>query len=224
MKKVSIVIPVYNQMKMTIECLRDVIRTYGVETEIIVVDDGSKEPISRAIPKMFPDVKLLINECNMGFAPTVNKGIRAASHDLICLLNNDIKLPNPGWLKTMVASMNEFDLAAPAGGRMDNHWNYQPGEAKKRGDRFSYLPFWCILIKREVFDKIGLVPEDFFKGFFEDVLWGYRAKKAGFKAGITEGTGVQHLYHQTFKKEGYNLAEEYQVKRKIFLDILRKES
>jgi GT2 family glycosyltransferase len=224
MNKVSIIIPVYNQLKMTIECLKDVIRTYGVETEIIVVDDGSKEPISRIIPKLFPDVKLLINEHNVGFAKTCNKGIRAASHDLICLLNNDIKLPNPAWLKTMVASMDEFDLTAPAGGRMDNHWNYQPGEAKKRGDRFSYLAAWCIVIRREVFDTIGLIPEDFGKGFWEDVLFGYRAKKAGFKMGITEGTEVKHLYHATFKAEGFNLAEEYQAKRKIFLDIIRKES
>lgn len=223
MKKVSIIIPVYNHVKMTIACLQDVIRTYGVESEIIVVDDGSKDPVSRIIPKLFSDVIMLKNECNVGFAKTVNKGIRAASNDLICLLNNDVQLPNAGWLKTMVASMDEFDLTAPAGGRMDNNWNYQPGEAKKRGDKFSYLPFWCILIKKEVFDAIGMVPEDFSKGFFEDVLWCHRAKKHGFKMGITEETGVKHLYHQTFKSEGFNLAEEYQAKRKIFLDIIKNE-
>ena len=58
MKKVSIVIPVYNQLKMTIDCLNDVIRTYGVSTEIIVVDDGSTEPIQKIIPKLFPNVNL----------------------------------------------------------------------------------------------------------------------------------------------------------------------
>jgi len=223
MEQVSIVIPVYNQMKMTINCLRDVIRTYGVETEIIVVDDGSKEPIKRILPKLFPDIKLLINESNMGFAPTVNKGIKAASHDLICLLNNDINLPNPGWLKKMTEAMAEFDLTAPAGGRMDKNWNYQPGEAKTRKDKFSYLVGWCILFKREVIDEIGLIPEDFGKGFFEDVLFCYRAEKAGFKMGITEGTEVKHLYHTTFKAEGFNLTQEYQNKREIFLDIIRKE-
>jgi len=223
MEKVSIVIPVYNQLKMTIECLRDVIKTYGVETEIIVVDDGSKEPISKAIPKLFPDIKLLINEHNVGFARTCNHGIQEASHDLICLLNNDIQLPNPGWLKTMVESLDKYDLTAPAGGRMDKKFNYIPGEAKKSTDSFAYLVGWCILVRKEVFDTIGLIPEDFGKGFFEDVLFCHRAKKAGFKMGITEGTQVQHAYHTTFKAEGFNLAEEYQAKRKIFLDILRKE-
>lgn len=223
MNKVSIVIPVYNQLKMTIDCLKDVIKTYGVEIEIIVVDDGSKEPISKIIPKLFPDIKLITNESNMGFAKTVNRGIRSASHDIICLLNNDIRLPNSKWLKMMVDSLDTFDLTAPAGGRMDNDWNYLPVEAKKQKDNFSYLVGWCTTIKRKVFDKIGLIPEDFSKGFFEDVLFGYRAKKAGFVAGITEGTGVQHLYHATFKAEGYDLAKEYQEKRQIFLEIIKKE-
>jgi len=223
MKKVSIVIPVYNQMKVTIDCLRDLVKTYGVETEIIVVDDGSKEPISKAIPKLFPQVKVLTNEKNLGFAKTVNRGIREAQHNLICLLNNDIRLPNPKWLSTMVQSMDEFDMTAPAGGRMDSNWNYQPGEAKTRAERFSYLVGWCLLVKREVFDKVGLMPENFGRGFFEDVLFSHRAKGAGFKLGITEGTNVQHLYHTTFKAEGFNLAEEYNKKREIFLDIIRKE-
>jgi GT2 family glycosyltransferase len=225
MKKVSIVIPVFNQLRMTIGCLNDVIKTYGVDIEVIVVDDGSKEPVTRAIKKIFPQVKVLTNEENLGFAKTVNKGIEAASNDLVCLLNNDIKLPNSAWLKIMVESLdnNELDMTAPAGGKMDGKWNYIPGEAKKKGDKFSYLPFWCCLIKREVFDKIGLVPEDFGTGFFEDVLFGYRAKRAGFKMDITEGTDVKHLYHKTFKKEGYDLSKEYQEKREIFLDIIKNE-
>lgn len=221
--KVSIVIPVYNQLRMTIDCLRDVYNTYGIETEVIVVDDGSKEPISKAIPKMFPSTIVLKNETNLGFAKTTNKGIRAATGDLVCLLNNDVQLPNPGWLKMMVAGLDKFDMVAPAGGRMTPTWDYIPGEAKSSKEKFSYLVGWCMIIKREVFDTIGLIPEDFSKGFFEDVLFCHRANKARFKMGIVENTGVIHKYHQTFKKEGYNLAEEYKNKRKIFLDIIKKE-
>lgn len=220
--QVSIVIPVYNNLKMTIDCLSDVIKTYGVSFETIVVDDGSKEPITRIIPKLFPQVKMLSNSTNLGFAKTVNKGIDAASGDLICLLNNDVKLPDSSWLKKMTTSMETFDLTAPAGGRMDKNWNYQPGEAKSNREKFAFLVGWCLLVKRKVFDKIGNIPEDFSKGFFEDVLFCYRAKKAGFKLGITENTGVEHLYHATFKAEGYDLSKEYQDKRKIFLDIIGK--
>jgi len=225
MNKVSIVIPVFNQLRMTIECLKDVMKTYGVEIETIIVDDGSKEPVSRAIKKMFPQVMVITNEMNMGFATSVNRGITEASGDLICLLNNDIKLTNPAWLKIMVESLHGcgLDMTAPAGGRMDGKWNYMPGEAKKKGEKFSYLVGWCLLVKKSVFDKIGLMPTDFGKGFFEDVLFGYRARRAGIKMDITENTGVEHLYHTTFKKEGFNISNEYQEKREIFLDIIKNE-
>ena len=80
-----------------------------------------------------------------------------------------------------------------------------------------------ILLISNDFDKIGLIPTDFSKGFFEDVLFGHRAKRTGFKMDITEGTGVEHLYHATFKKEGYDLSKEYKEKRDIFLDIIKNE-
>jgi GT2 family glycosyltransferase len=223
MDKVSIIIPVYNQLKMTIDCIKDLLLTHGADIEIIVVDDGSKEPISRILPKLFPGIKVLKNEINQGFSKTCNRGIREAKYDLICLLNNDIRLPNAGWLRLMIDSLKECDLTAPAGGRMDKDWNYQNGEAKNKGDSFAYLVGWCILFKRDVINKIGLIPEDFGFGFFEDVLFCHRAKKAGFKMEITEGTKVEHLYHTTFKAEGYNLTKEYMQKRKIFLEIIKKE-
>lgn len=226
MNKVSIVIPVYNNLTLTINCLNDVLKTYGVETEIIVVDDCSTQPVSKAISRMFPQVKVLKNETNLGFAQTVNRGIEESTGDLVCLLNNDITLPNTKWLKTMIDSMNKYDLdmTAPAGGRMDRGWNYLPGEAKKRGDKFQYLVGWCLLSKKEVFDKIGLMPTDFGRGFWEDVLFGFRARKAGLKMDITENTDVKHLYHATFKSEGFDISKEYEKKRKIFLDIIKRES
>jgi len=228
MDKVSIVIPIYVNdrqiLKMTIDCIADALNTHGVNKEIIVVDDGSKTPVKKIIPKLFPDVILLSNEKNMGFASTVNKGIEASSGNLVCLLNNDIRLPNPRWLKIMVDSLEQhsLDMTAPAGGRMDSGWNYVPGEAERRGDKFAYLVGWCLLVRKVVFDKIGLMPTEFGKGFWEDVLFGYRAARARFKMDITEGTGVVHMYHTTFKKEGFDINKEYQEKRKIFLDIIKR--
>jgi len=222
---VSIVIPVYNQLKMTIACLNDLLKT-PIPTETIVIDDGSKrEPISKALPKLFPQVKLLTNDTNLGFAKTVNKGIKASTGTHILLLNNDIRLHNPNFLQIMLDNMKKrnLDLTAPKGGRMcEKTWEYQPGEATKTTDSFTFLPFWCCLIKREVFDRIGFIDESYGKGFWEDVTFCLTAKKAGFKMGITEGTGVEHLYHRTFRAEGYDLAKEYEEKRKIFLKLVKK--
>jgi len=224
--KVSIIIPVYNQLKLTINCLNDVHRTYGVDYEVILVDDCSiKDPVSFTITKMFPTVKLLKNDTNLGFAQSINKGISVALGDIVVLLNNDIKISNPAWLSLMVDNMTQRNLflTAPAGGRLNAKWEYQPGEATKTGDAYTYLVGWCLAVRKEVFDRIGKMPQDFGKGYWEDVLFGLRAKKAGFKAGITEGLGIEHLYHQTFKSEGYDLAKEYREKREIFLDLIKKE-
>jgi GT2 family glycosyltransferase len=221
MKNVSIIIPVYNQLSVTINCLQDLIKTSSVNMEIILVDDCSKEQISIIIPKLFPDVRIIRNNNNLGFAKTCNNGIKIATHDLICLLNNDVRLPDAMWLKKMTDTLEFCDITAPAGGRMDDEWNYIPGEATKKNEKFSYLVGWCLLAKKAVYDKIGLMPERYGKGFWEDVEWGYLAKKFGFKAEITENTGVKHLYHTTFKAEGFNLSEEYHAKRKIFLEAIK---
>jgi len=127
-----------------------------------------------------------------------------------------------------VDSLDEVDITAPALGRMSlPRWEYIPGEVKENSKinpkEFNYCVGWCLLTKKKVFDKIGDMPTNFQKGFFEDLLWGYRANKAGFKIKITEGTGVKHLYHTTFLSEGYNLSAEYQEKRKIFLKLLEEE-
>jgi len=109
----------------------------GDKYEIIVVDDGSDPRLYNIIYKKYgkgKSIKLLSNKKNLGFAKTVNKGIAEASGGLICLLNNDIRLPNPAWLKIMVDELDKcnLDMTAPAGGRADGKWNYQPGEAKKK--------------------------------------------------------------------------------------------
>lgn len=222
MKNVSIIIPVYNQLSMTMKCLQGIVGTAGVDLEIIVVDDGSNPPVKPDICRRFPQVRVMRNDINSGFAKTINRGIRAATHDFILLLNNDVIIKSPDWLVRMVDSLvnRQLHMTAPAGGRMDKNWNYLRGEAKKAEDNFTYLSGWCLLVRRQVFERIGLIPEDFGKGFFEDVLFSYRAKEAGFALGITEAPGIRHLYHATFKAEGYDLAKEYLAKRQIFLDII----
>lgn len=220
--KVSVVIPVYNQLPLTVECLRGVVRSTGVEREIIVVDDGSTPPAEPVIRKTFPQVRVLRNDRNCGFAKTVNAGIRAATYDLVLLLNNDTVIESAEWLEKMVENLEvqELDLTAPAGGRMDRHWHYLEGEVTRAGQEFTYLAGWCLLVRRRVFDRIGLMPEDFGKGFFEDVLFSYRARRAGFSLGITENPGIWHLCHLTFRAEGYDLVREYQAKRSIFLGLI----
>lgn len=225
--KVSIVIPAYfsnNQLfVMTKNLIEQIVKSLG-DKEIIVVDDASPNSNYRdLLNRLFPGIRILYNETNKGFAHTVNKGIKAAKYNNILLLNNDIVIKNVGWLKILNGGLKKYDMVAPAGGRMTKNWEYIPGEATKENEEFAYLAGWALLVKKEVFNKIGLMPTNFGRGYFEDVLFSYRAKKSGFKLGIVENVGIEHLYHTTFKAENADMAKEYEEKRKIFLKIIENE-
>jgi GT2 family glycosyltransferase len=222
---ISIVIPAYNQAKLTVDCLNGITRTYGVEHEVILVDDCSKEAMYSLMGRLYPGIKIIRNPNNLGFAKSVNAGIKEATGEYILLLNNDVQIKDPGWLKRLVegARSRNLDLASAAGGRLDKDYNYVPGEAKTETDSFSYLAGWCLLIKREVFDKIGLIPEAYGRGFWEDVEFCFRAKESGFKLGIVELNGLTHLYHSTFKGEGIDVSALYNQNREIFLKRIKQK-
>lgn len=114
----SIIIPVYNQPEMTRMCLEAVIK-HTRDYEIIVVDNGSKEPFTPPAQRWvevteFGDIdryymgdepgvgalRVIRNEENEGFPAAVNQGIRAVENEIIVLLNNDV-IVTPGSLNRL---------------------------------------------------------------------------------------------------------------------------
>lgn len=250
MEKVSIVIPTYNGLDLISKCIDTILcmtpphEYKDIEYEIVVADDGSTDRTGRIVKHKYrtSPIKVVRSEENRGFAKTVNMGIKASKFDLILLLNNDVTIEKRDWLRILVEAMEGYDMVAPAAGKMSTKWEYEPGEAinnsmisegEKKYKRFYYPVGWCLMVRREVFDTIGLMPENFGKGFFEDVLFGWRAKQADLKWQIADkmqynmkvkgDRRIHHQYHATFKREGYSLGVEYANKRKIFLKIIGKE-
>ncbi|AZI25277.1 MAG: glycosyltransferase [Chryseobacterium sp.] len=100
-KSVSIVIPNYNGRHLLEKYLPSVFtaaENTGSQFEVIVIDDGSKDNSIEFIQQHYPKIKLLINDRNRGFSFTCNHGIREAQHELILLLNSDVKL-DPDYFK-----------------------------------------------------------------------------------------------------------------------------
>jgi GT2 family glycosyltransferase len=98
-KGISVVIPSWNGLKLLRETLPSVLaacRKYSEEcgrpTEIIVVDDGSRDETVVRLPLEFPQVRLLAKERNEGFAVTCNAGFRQARFSIVALLNNDVRI------------------------------------------------------------------------------------------------------------------------------------
>ncbi|UKT63819.1 glycosyltransferase family 2 protein [Pedobacter mucosus] len=94
-KTLSIVIPNYNGKHLLENYLPSVFiaaENAKITFEVIVIDDGSKDDSIAFIKSDYPHAKLLVNDKNRGFSYTCNHGIKEAKHELILLLNSDVKL------------------------------------------------------------------------------------------------------------------------------------
>ena len=96
---VSIVIPSWNGLHLLRENLPFIqaaadlyARETGATTEVIVVDDSSRDETVRALPSEFPQVRLLVRPQNEGFAAACNTGFRHCQFPLIALINNDARI------------------------------------------------------------------------------------------------------------------------------------
>jgi GT2 family glycosyltransferase len=88
--RVSVIIPVYNQVELTATCVQALARnTVGCDYEVIIVDDGSTDATPQLLATVEGDVQTLRNETNIGFARTCNKGATLARGEYLVFLNND---------------------------------------------------------------------------------------------------------------------------------------
>ena len=135
---VSIVIVTWNGKKYALECL-DSLRALGTELkiEVIVVDNDSTDGTPEAICENYPEVKLIRNEANLGFAKANNIGMATAHGGYVCLINSDVVVPR-GCLEKMIAFLQAHPdigllgpkMLSPTGGvgksvnRLPTMWNY----------------------------------------------------------------------------------------------------
>jgi len=105
--RISVVIPSYNRRHTLERALRSVIEQTSAVDEIILVDDGSTDDSAAMTTQLFPDVKL-IRQSNRGVSAARNRGIRAARHDWIALLDSD-----DSWLPHKIQSIREAALLHP---------------------------------------------------------------------------------------------------------------
>ena len=204
--KVDIILLNWNQKKDTIDCLESLRNLNYTNYEIIVVDQDSKDGTQDIIRSRFPNVILIENKENVGFAEGNNIGIRKAfegNPDYIFLLNNDtvvdinilhnlIKLAETDLEIGLVgAKIFYFDFPDKiwfAGGKMD--WirglSVNLGAEQKDDSKYDqmmetdFISGCAFLIKRNVIEKIGLLDKRYFI-YFEEIDWCIRAKKAGYK-------------------------------------------
>ncbi len=193
----SLVIAVWNQLEYTKRCLSSIERWTSLPYELIIVDNGSTDGTREFLKTVKGHV--VFNETNLGCAKAWNQGIRASRGEVVGIINNDIVV-TPGWLEALLAFMEKtgHGMVCPAAreGKLDYDLDGYAKEfvarcagAARHGD--VYAP--CMLIHRDVFDRIGLFDEGFLYGGCEDIDFIWRMKQAGFSVGMTGAVLIHHF-------------------------------
>ncbi len=218
---VSVIIVNYNGGEYTPACLDSI----PGGTEIIVVDNGSKDGSADAIAAKYPAVQVLRNTANLGFARAVNQGIAASTGRYVCLLNNDARL-SPDTLATLLAYMDahpDVGMTAPQllheDGRKQHSFDNFPSLATallnksllrrlapdaypsktqdyKEPREVASVIGACMMVRRDVVDRIGPLDEAYFL-FLEETDWCLRCRRAGYKVVFVPGSTVVHLQGKT---------------------------
>lgn len=208
--RIKIILVHYGQLKPTIKLL-DQLKEFGLISSTVVVNN-SKNPVVQKLKKIFKKISLINNHKNLGYAKAINKVIKNIINkknnrdktDYILILNNNLQFKN-NIIPELIAysKNNKTDLVCPkildekgriwfTGGEIDKK-RFTAGHTPGKLD---YLPGCCLLIKGEVFRRIGLFDEKYFL-YYEDVDFCHRAKKAGFKLGLAQDLVVIHHTNKT---------------------------
>ena len=218
----SIIVLNWNGMNYTKPCIESVLRNTREKFEIIVIDNGSKEPELRELRKMAKGGKiqtLIENGKNVGFARANNQGLRKAKGDYLFLLNNDTLVPK-NWLKDIIAvaesgkKVGIVGVNLPAGENdkkvyggayvgtsgMVKHWIRQ--DAKNLGNiEVDQVGGAAMLFKRSVFERIGELDEGFSPIYFEETDFCARARKAGYRVVFAPNISIIHFGSALTRKQ-----------------------
>jgi GT2 family glycosyltransferase len=121
--ELSIVIPTFDTASMTLRCCRSVLASMSDSTEVIVVDDGSRDGTAGLLAHEAPEVEVVRLESNRGFAVAANRGFAAARGSIILLLNSDARIDpsaEPNALRSLLAAFHSEERLGVAGARLIN--------------------------------------------------------------------------------------------------------
>jgi GT2 family glycosyltransferase/glycosyltransferase involved in cell wall biosynthesis len=220
--RVSVVVVTYNNLDLTQACLHS-LEQYSeyANLEVIVVDNASADGTPnylRTWAEQKRDRHILLNEENLGFAAANNQGLALASGDYLVMLNNDTYV-TPGWISTLVRHLRckeKLGMVGPVTNNIGNEaridirydsmdemlkvaGKYTRGHAGKL-TALRTAAFFCVMMRREVYEKVGPLDEKFGIGFFEDDDYCRRVEEAGWSIACADDVFVHHNLSASFNK------------------------
>jgi len=244
--KVSVVIPSRDAPALIGETLAGLFeRTDYPDFDVVVVDNGSTDPAALALYARWRErLRVEIKPAPFNFSRAVNRGAALSAGPLLLLLNNDIEVIEPGWLKEMVAGFDYPDvgivgakLLYPDGtlqhagviaglGGYAGHWHVGKPESELGPQRrlaarqsMSVVTGACMLVSRACFERLGGFDEAAFTVAYNDVDFCLRAGAAGFRV---LWTPFARLVHHESASRGSDDTQTNRVRFGLEKAALRK--
>ncbi len=219
MPRVSIVVLNWNNYEDTRKCLESLRKVIYSELRVLVVDNGSSDGSGRRLVSEFREFEFIFNDKNLGFSRGCNVGIRAALEDEGCgyvlLLNNDTIVTanfldkaiehaeanaSAGLIGGKILTLSDPSKIWYAGGSV-NCWKGRMvvrGYGEKDCGQYDepvevgFVTGALMMIKREVIEKVGPLPEEYFFGV-EEMDYSVSVMKAGYKLYYVPEFFIYHL-------------------------------
>ena len=213
--KTSIIIPVFNKVEYTFQCLRSLVAEIDFdETEVIIVNNASRDETAALLARFADFVHVVNNEENRGFVDACNQGAAEARGKYLVFLNNDTVV-HAGWLDALVETAKRDARVGAVGSLFlypsgmiqeagaivwrdgaAHHYGWG-GSTNDRRYTFAREVDYCsaasLLIRREIFERLGGFDRRFSPAYYEDVDLCFGVRASGYRVVYQPASRVTHF-------------------------------
>lgn len=240
--RVAVLVLNYNGRRFLDTCFRSVLQGSSPPFDLFLIDNHSTDDSREFTHSRFPEVRVVKNEANLGYAGAYDRIIRELDHEFVVLLNNDTAVA-PGWLKALCGAMAASPRVAACGpkillmahpqmvdhggglltiigsGRDLGKWQRDPGPGP--GVREVGFASGCSLcLRRSAYLEVGGFDPDYFM-YHEDVDLCWRLRLAGYAVRYVPEAVVYHHLGGSAGRDHENPAKLYWCQKNRLANMVK---